>query len=108
MGRRHIPVREKLFKHVGDPQLLRHHGGEAFGGFSEEVGEALVALNHYRRGRLDDKSKVIEELGDVIVVCEWLATLIDGDTEQLHGFVVQKLVRMAERNGFPIPDPTEL
>jgi len=63
--------------------------------FVEEVGEALVAISHCARGRIDDKS-VVEEMVDVAIMAEQMA-LIYGTVEQYNTIREYKLRRLSDR-----------
>lgn len=60
----------------------------------EEMGELIVALNHYRRGRAK-RTQVQEEIADVMIMAEQLA-IIFGDVQvQLKRY--DKFSRLAQR-----------
>lgn len=60
----------------------------------EEMGELIVALNHYRRGRAK-RQQVQEEIADVMIMAEQLA-MIFGDVQvQLKRY--DKISRLAQR-----------
>lgn len=40
-----------------------------------ELGKAIVAVNHYRRGRID-KHKLAEEIADTFIMCHKLAAIV--------------------------------
>lgn len=63
--------------------------------FVEEVGEALTALSHHKRGRCD-ASHVVEEMVDTVMMAEQMA-MIYGTLEEYQEIRSKKLARLDER-----------
>jgi len=66
-----------------------------FGMLSEECGELLTAINQWRRGRVD-KSKVVEEMADVmIMIRQIMVTMkLKVDDKMLDEWITLKLKKM--------------
>ena len=65
----------------------------------EEMGELIVAINHWRRGRAT-KEDVLSEIADVAIMCEQLCYIIHGTDDgiwECKNIVKQKLLRQEER-----------
>jgi NTP pyrophosphatase (non-canonical NTP hydrolase) len=60
----------------------------------EECAELIVAINHFKRGRVD-AYKVAEEIADVYLMCQELA-LIVGE-EKVEQVIKDKIARTRER-----------
>lgn len=60
----------------------------------EEMGELIVAINHYRRGRAGIAA-VQEEIADVIIAMSQLA-MINGE-EDVQKFIEEKTERLEQR-----------
>lgn len=46
----------------------------------EEMGELIVAINHWRRGKAT-KADVFSEIADVVIMCNQLCYIVDGTEE---------------------------
>ena len=66
-----------------------------YGLLSEEVGELLVAVNKYRRGKVP-KGAVIEEIADVRIMLEQIAYLLDIKNSSINKKTTEKLDKMKE------------
>lgn len=62
----------------------------------EELAEAIVAVQHYRRGR-KKKSEVLDELADVYVVTRHLRVALNLSDEDVHKALVKKVSRLERR-----------
>ena len=65
----------------------------------EEMGELIVAINHWRRGRAT-KADVFSEIADVIIMCDQLCYIVDGTDEGVNicsDIIDQKLKRQEKR-----------
>ncbi len=65
----------------------------------EEMGELMVAINHWRRGRAT-KADVFSEIADVIIMCDQLCYIVDGTDEGVNicsDIIDQKLKRQEKR-----------
>lgn len=65
----------------------------------EEMGELMVAINHWRRGRAT-KADVFSEIADVIIMCDQLCYIVDGTEEGVNicsDIIDQKLKRQEKR-----------
>ena len=65
----------------------------------EEMGELMVAINHWRRGRAT-KADIFSEIADVIIMCEQLCYVVDGTDECVNicsDIIDQKLKRQEKR-----------
>lgn len=65
----------------------------------EEMGELIVTINHWRRGRAT-KADVFSEIADVIIMCDQLCYIIDGTEEGINicsDIIDQKLKRQNKR-----------
>ena len=65
----------------------------------EEMGELIVAINHWRRGRAT-KADVFSEIADVIIMCDQLCYIVDGTEEGVNicsDIIDQKLKRQEKR-----------
>ncbi len=65
----------------------------------EEMGELMVAINHWRRGRAT-KADVFSEISDVIIMCDQLCYIVDGTDEGVNicsDIIDQKLKRQEKR-----------
>ena len=60
----------------------------------EELGEAVAAVSHFRRGRKNSQSELAEELADVLVVISSLFPLLEADVMY---WVQRKFNRLQER-----------
>ncbi len=60
----------------------------------EELGEAVAAVSHFRRGRLNAQSELAEELADVLVV---IATLLPQFEPDIMYWVHAKFERLNDR-----------
>ena len=60
----------------------------------EEVGEFLVALQHWKRGRVE-KDAVCEEIADVLIVMQEMALVFGAET--VDTFKRQKMERLRRR-----------
>jgi len=61
----------------------------------EELAELVVAISHYRRGRDENRKRIIEEIADVVIVVQQLR-LVFGKQE-VDDVVQQKLRRLKTR-----------
>lgn len=64
----------------------------------EELGELIVALNHWKRGRAT-KADVFSEIADVIIMCDQLCYILDGTEEGVRicsDIIDQKLKRLKD------------
>ena len=62
----------------------------------EEVGELMVALNHYKRGRVN-LTKVIEEIVDVEQCLDTIKTLLQIDPEEYNTIENQQWNKMKKQ-----------
>lgn len=65
----------------------------------EEMGELIVAINHWRRGKAT-KADVFSEIADVIIMCNQLCYIVDETDEGVHiccDIIDQKLKRQEKR-----------
>lgn len=65
----------------------------------EEIGELMVAINHWRIGRAT-KADVFSEIADVIIMCDQLCYIVDGTEEGVNicsDIIDQKLKRQEKR-----------
>lgn len=49
----------------------------------EEMGELVVAINHWRRGKAT-KADVFSEIADVVIMCDQLCYIVDGTEEGVN------------------------
>lgn len=65
----------------------------------EEMGELMVAINHWRRG-IATKADVFSEIADVIIMCDQLCYIVEGTeegTEICSDIIHLKLQRQEKR-----------
>lgn len=65
----------------------------------EEMGELIVAINHWKRGKAT-KADVFSEIADVVIMCDQLCYIVDGTEEgvEICGDIIdQKLKRQEKR-----------
>jgi NTP pyrophosphatase (non-canonical NTP hydrolase) len=67
-----------------------------FGQAVEELGELLVALRHYQRGRIS-REAVLSEVADVRIMCEQVAYLLAFEPSEVLDEEGRKLFRLRER-----------
>lgn len=60
----------------------------------EEMAEAIVALQHHRRGR-ESRDELLKELADVRIMWEQMALMWDSEAIERH--VREKMDRLEER-----------
>lgn len=77
----------KEFDEQNDPQYE----------FTEELGEAIAAINHYRRGKIDIEL-LLEELADVIISTTHIALVtFNTDEEEFNKIIESKIQKGLER-----------
>lgn len=62
---------------------------------NEELGELLVAINHYRRGRIRSKD-VIEEIADVSLILD-LITEVIANQKDMAAIVIKKNIAQVKQ-----------
>lgn len=62
----------------------------------EEIGELLVAVGHYRRGR-SDTGTVISEVADVRVMLEQLVMMVGATEDEVDAIMSAKIERLRKR-----------
>lgn len=65
----------------------------------EEMGELIVAINHFRRKRVS-KAEVLSEIADVFIMCEQLCYIIEGTedgVQKCKDIIAAKLIRQEKQ-----------
>lgn len=76
---------------------LAHYGeDEQLTVAMEELAELIVAISHFKRGRVQSRMNLVEELADVEIVCRTMR-LVLGDDARVERMVNTKLYRLAAR-----------
>lgn len=79
-----------VVKNLTDRQLKLSSIDGQVGQFGEELAELIVALNHYRRGRVDNQD-VLEEMADVVILIEEFKYLLGVEDSEFDDIVNSKL-----------------
>ncbi|MEE0816119.1 MAG: hypothetical protein U0M13_10705 [Desulfovibrio fairfieldensis] len=63
----------------------------------EEAAELIVAISHFRRGRVNSKKEVLEELADMEIMLEQMRTALGDNAIDAVG--LEKIERLCDRLG---------
>lgn len=76
---------------------LAHYGeDEQLTVAMEELAELIVAISHFKRGRVQSRMNLVEELADVEIICRTLR-LVVADDARVNRMVKSKLYRLESR-----------
>ena len=85
----------KVYKEEIYSGAIKHWGMELqIGMLMEEIGELMVVINRFRRGRIQDHNKIAEEMADVIIMIEQIAYLFKIDEKIIEEWKSVKLDKL--------------